>query len=29
MYWNYMLKGHEAFPEHNTSYDAPEQALRQ
>lgn len=29
MYWNYMLKGHEAFPEHNTDYNAPEQALRQ
>ena len=29
MYWNYMLKGHEAFPEHNTDYNAPKQALRQ
>ena len=29
MYWHYMLKGREAFPEHDTSYNAPEQALRQ
>jgi sulfide:quinone oxidoreductase len=29
IYWHYMLKGYEAFPEHNTSYDAPEEALRQ
>ncbi|MEQ9109446.1 MAG: FAD/NAD(P)-binding oxidoreductase [Rhodospirillaceae bacterium] len=29
MYWHYMLKGHEAFPGHNTNYKAPEAALRQ
>jgi sulfide:quinone oxidoreductase len=23
MYWDYMLKGHEAFPGHNTSYETP------